>query len=115
MKHFDVALAFIKGEPAKNARLKTDGLSLYADGRVIATKTDEGLVLVGTHRSRSGSIMRSAVKKAAYRARTYANVTAKNGLFPVTRGELIKLWQEDCDERASIGMSPLIFNGTGQP
>jgi hypothetical protein len=112
--HFAVALAFVGGLPSKNARMKTDGQSIVADGSVIATKTDDGLVILATYRTRSGSIMRSAVQRAAFMAKRYAQVKAPNGHFPATRDELLALWKKDCDDRASLGLEPFTFAGRGQ-
>jgi hypothetical protein len=113
MKHEDVALAFVAGKPAKNARMSTDGTSIIADGRCLAVKTDDGLVVVATYRSRSGSIMRAAIQRAAYQAPRYATVRVVNGVFPSTPEELRRLWEDWNEERRRLGLEPLTFGGRG--
>lgn len=116
MRHFDVALAFIAGRSAKNDRMSTDGSSIMADGYCLAVKLADGLVVLATTTSRSGSIMRSAIRQAvAATAARYATVyNAQLSHLPKSPDALSLEWANEVDWRTKMNLKPLIFNNGGQ-
>lgn len=125
MTHDDVCRAFVEGKLAHNRRLastysmsgtgeKNVGWTLTMDGHVIGVRLASGLVVIAEWKSRTGSVAKSALRRAAYLAQRYAPVTISPYALPKGRPAFVSEWEHACAERAKIGMPPFEYKGTGE-
>lgn len=103
-----VVQAFLAGTTAKTQRIETDGQSIMAYHTCLATRAEDGTILVYLRQGRSGSIMRAIVRReimASGQPYRFVHTTE----FRVTRELLIA--KDLADQAARAEIDALIKRG----